>query len=83
MVQFIENKRILINLKQCHSFLLLPEHKKANTETVFYICNIDIPANFVITCTDTDIAIILLRHTNNLKNDESNVWLNAGTRKNM
>ncbi|CAH1103835.1 unnamed protein product [Psylliodes chrysocephalus] len=93
MVPFVEDKRIFINYKQCHSYIVdnnkvvsgvddslsCPEHEEADTKIVFHVCNIDAQAHFVIRCSDTDIAIIMLGHMDNLKNDDSNVWLYAGT----
>lgn len=87
MVPFIGNKRIFINFKQCHSYmdkenkvissvdddLSCPEHEEADTKIVYHICNIDAKVNFVITCSDTDIAIIMLGNMHNLKNTDSNV----------
>lgn len=86
MVPFIENKQIFINLRQFHSYIVddnkslssslpCPEHEEADSKIVFHVCNIDAQANFVIRCSDTDIAIIMLEHKHNLKNDDSNVWL--------
>lgn len=97
MIPFVENKRILINFKQCYSYIVdnnkivsnvddslsCPEHEEADTKIVFHVCNTDVQANFVIRCSDTDIAIIMLGHMHNLKNDDSNVWLNAGTGNNQ
>lgn len=96
MVPFVENKHVLINFKQCHSYVVdntivstvddslsCPEHEEADTKIVFHICNIDVQANFVVRCSDTDIAIIMLGHMHNLKDDGSNVWLNAGTGNNQ
>ncbi|XP_074106572.1 uncharacterized protein LOC141532227 [Cotesia typhae] len=97
MIPFVEKKRVLINFKQCHSYVVdnnkivsdvddtlsCPEHEEADTKIVFHISNTDAQANFVIRCSDTDIAIIMLGHMHNLINDDSNVWLNAGTGNNQ
>lgn len=84
-------------VSQCHSYVVdnneivsdvdgtlsCLEHEEADTKIVFHICNTDAQANFVIKCSDTDIAIIMLGHMHNLINDDSNVWLNAGTGNNQ
>ena len=92
MIPFVENKWILINFKQYHSFVVdnnkllsnvddnlpCPEHEEADTKIIIHVCNTDAQANFIIRCSDTNIAIIMLGHMHNLINDDSNVWLSAG-----
>ncbi|GFV74272.1 hypothetical protein TNCV_5127161 [Trichonephila clavipes] len=89
MVPFMNNKIIVVNFKKCHSFtvtnnivvsnidetLTCTDHEEADTKIIHHICNIDVQANFVIRCSDTDIAAIMLGNMRHLKNEDSHVWI--------
>ncbi|PRD35243.1 UNVERIFIED_CONTAM: hypothetical protein NCL1_12117 [Trichonephila clavipes] len=47
--------------------LTCADHEEADTEIIHHICNIDAQANFVIRCSDTDIAAIMLGNMHHLK----------------
>lgn len=93
IVPFIGNKNIVVNFKNCHSFSVInnavvssidenlscPEHEEADTKIIHHICNFVDQANFVIQCSDTDIAVIMLGNMHHLKNDDSHVWILTGT----
>lgn len=93
MIPFIPNNKIFINFRQCHSFTVInnkvisnihedlscPEHEAADTKIVYHVCNIHAPANFVIRCSDTDIAAIMLGNMQHVKNSDSHVWILTGT----
>lgn len=82
IVPFIGNKNIVVNFKNCHSFSVInnavvssidenlscPEHEEADTKIIHHICNFDDQANFVIQCSDTDIAVIMLGNMHHFKN---------------
>ncbi|KAG8177889.1 hypothetical protein JTE90_001720 [Oedothorax gibbosus] len=92
MVPFIGNKNIVVNFKKCHSFTVInnavvsdidesltcPDHEEADTKIIHHICNIDAQSNFVIRCSDTDIAAIMLGNMRHLKHSESHVWMLIG-----
>lgn len=97
MIPFIGNNQVYINFRQCHSFtvsnnkvmseinedLSCPQHEEADTKIVYHVCNTDARANFVIRCSDTDIAAIMLGNMHHLKNDDSHVWILTGTGNNQ
>ncbi|GFX70268.1 uncharacterized protein TNCV_4617051 [Trichonephila clavipes] len=92
MVQFMNYKNIVVNFKKCQSFtvtnntvvsnidetLTCTDHEEAETKIIHHICNIDVQANFVIRCSDTDIAAIMLGNMRHLKNEDSHVWILIG-----
>ncbi|GFT41856.1 hypothetical protein TNCV_1667151 [Trichonephila clavipes] len=53
-------------------------HEEADTKIIHHICNIDVQANFVIRCSDTDIAAIMLGNMRHLKNEDSHVCILSG-----
>ncbi|GBP33556.1 hypothetical protein EVAR_28711_1 [Eumeta japonica] len=63
--------------------LSCPQHEEADTKIVYHVCNTDARANFVIRCSDTDIAAIMLGNMHHLKNDDSHVWILTGTGNNQ
>ncbi|GFY41709.1 hypothetical protein TNIN_279921 [Trichonephila inaurata madagascariensis] len=92
MVPFMNNKNIVVNFKKCHFFtvtnnivvsnidetLTCTDHEEADTKIIHHICNIDAQANFVIRCSDTDIAAIMLGNMRHLKMKDSHVWILTG-----
>ncbi|GFY02867.1 uncharacterized protein TNCV_3507471 [Trichonephila clavipes] len=88
MVPFMNNKNTVVNFKKCHSFtvtnnivisnivenLTCTDHEDADTKIIDPICNIYAQANFVIRCSDTDIAAIMLGNMRHLKNDDYHMW---------
>ncbi|GFW16547.1 hypothetical protein TNCV_2351711 [Trichonephila clavipes] len=58
--------------------LTCTDHEEADTKIIHHICNIDVQANFVIRCSDTDIAAIMLGNMRHLKNEDSHVWILTG-----
>ncbi|CAH2108531.1 unnamed protein product [Euphydryas editha] len=92
MIPFIGNNKIFINFRQCHFFtvtknkvmseihedLSCSEHEEADTKIVYHVCNIDAQANFVIRCSDTDIAAIMLGNMHHLKNNDSRARILTG-----
>lgn len=72
MVPFIGNSQVFINFKECHSYMVYNnkvllnvddslsclKHEEADTKIIYHICNVDAKANFVIRCSDNDIATI-------------------------
>ncbi|GFW15428.1 uncharacterized protein TNCV_3741321 [Trichonephila clavipes] len=89
MVLFMNNKIIVVNFKKCHSFtvtnnivvsnidetLTCTDHEEDDTKIIHHIGNIDVQANFVIRCSGTDIAAIMLGNMRHLKNEDSHVWI--------
>lgn len=59
--------------------LSCPEYEEADANIFYHICNIVVQANFVIRCSDTDIAVIMLRNMHHLKKDDSYLWILTGT----
>ena len=55
--------------------LSCPEHEEADTKIVYLVCNIDAQVNFVIRCSDTDIATIMLSNMRNLENKDYLLWI--------
>ncbi|KAG8179171.1 hypothetical protein JTE90_024375 [Oedothorax gibbosus] len=82
MVPFIGNKNIVVNFKRCHSLTVINNaimsdiDENADTKIIHHICNIDAQANFVIRCSNTDIAAIMLGNMRHLKH--SHVWMLIG-----
>lgn len=66
-------------ISEIHEDLSCSEHEEADTKIVYHVCNIDAQANFVIRCSDTDIAAIMLGNIHHLKNGDSHVWILTGT----
>lgn len=93
MAPFIGNKEIFINFRQCHYYfvhnnrvisgvednLSCEQHEEADTKIIYHVCNVDAESNFVIRCSDTDIAAIMLGNMHHLKNKDSHVWILTGT----
>ncbi|GFT49910.1 uncharacterized protein TNCV_4175491 [Trichonephila clavipes] len=55
--------------------LTCTKHEEADTKIIHHICNIDVRANFVVRCSDTDIAANMLGNMRHLKNDEYHEWV--------
>ncbi|CAH1110447.1 unnamed protein product [Psylliodes chrysocephalus] len=66
-------------ISKIHEDLSCSEHEEADTKIVYHVCNIDAQANFVIRCSDTDIAAIILGNIHHLKNGDSHIWILTST----
>ena len=54
---------------------MYPNHEETDTKIINHIYNIDVYANFIIRCSDTKIAAMILGNIPPLKNDDSHVWI--------
>jgi len=79
MAPIIGNKIIYVNFNKCYSYRvesnkviktvedsLSCEQEEANSRIIYHICQINVDADVLIRCSDTDILIILLGNMDNL-----------------
>lgn len=83
MAPFIGEKTIYINYDLCYKFkkhnekiiksikqtLNCTAHEEADTKIVFHVCQLNTDANVTITCSDTDIIVILLGNMNHIRSN--------------
>ncbi|GFX24619.1 uncharacterized protein TNCV_3343991 [Trichonephila clavipes] len=87
MYPFIRNKTIYLSFDKCYSYHVLnnqvirsieeslscEEHEEADTRITYHICQINVDAQVVVCCSDSNILIILLGNMDHL-NASLKLW---------
>lgn len=89
MAPIVGNKIIYVNFNKCYSYrvennkvikTVEDSHEEADSRIIYHICQINVDAEVVIRCSDTDILLILLGIMDHL-NASLKLWINLGVGK--